>query len=388
MYFDDRERLQDFEGQNIFRRQNNRNPWIISLSNEKRSAVDKLLGYNFKSASKLTDEEVEEETLRWVVDTDIVVAENNKESASDGIESYILGTSVKYDSIKDLLVASSCHSTLESLAFLWNAIADALEDAMSSPSFSSSQSSKSAKLIVFSKAESLWNYDTIVTMLEAIQIAQPLLPTQFRLQLDLFHPDYKHSPRMWSPQYHSPFPTVGFTIKAKKPQSIDEFDIDMLRSKLDVLFQSGDAARKDDHSSSKDHGQVLYDCQNWVKEEYEREKSTEAEFSSSDADEMSIDWIVHSERSPFQLYRTVWNAALNLAVGHKCASIIIEPFLDSHTLYRVAVTVNAALKRLDIPVRVTNVFHPSTRLQTVNSEHETRPPYGMIQLSPTTPSSQ
>jgi hypothetical protein len=392
MYFDDHERSQDLEGRNIFPRQNDENPWIISLSNEKRLAVEKFIGYNPKSASKLTDEHVEEETLRWVVDTDIVLTADDEDSSSDSIKSDMKRTAdrqqvtgVKYDSIKDLLVASSCYSTLQSLTFLWNAIADALEDEISSPAVSSSQSSNSVKLIVFPKSESLWNYDTLVNMIEAIQIAQPLLPAQVDLRLDLFHPDYKRSPKMWSPHWHSPFPTVGLTIKAKKRPSNDELDIDIIRGKLDVLFQSGDATREDDQSSSEDHPQILEDCQYWMNMEYERENTKQVEFSRSYVNEVNIDWIVQNRGSPFQLYRTVWNAALNLSLDKKNVSIIIDPFLDSHTLHRVAVTVNAALKRLDIPVRITQVYHPFTRPPTGNCEYKTRPPHGMIQLSPIRP---
>jgi len=384
MYFDDRERLQDLKGRStkpILGNVNDENPWIISLSNEKRLAVEKFLGYNPKSASKLTDQQVEEETLRWVVDTGIVLVADEEEESSDSIEIDMQGTAdrqrmttSKYDSMKDLLVASSCHSTLESLTFLWNAIADALEDEISSPPFSSSQPLNSFKLIVFPKAESLWNYDTLVTILEAIQITQPLLPTQFDLRLDLFHPDFKNSPRMWSPQWHSPFPTVGFRIKAKNKPTIDELDIDIIRGKLDVLF-----TRKDAQISSEDYSQVLEDCRYWVNMEYEKGKNKQGEFSRSFVDKVKIDWIVQSRGSPFQLYKTVWNSALNLSSDHESACIIIDPFLDSHTLYRVAVTVNAALKRLEIPVRIIQVFHPFIRSTTNGT---TRPPYGMIQLSP------
>lgn len=383
MYFDDHERLRDSEGRELFPLQNLDNPWISSLSNEKRLAVQKFIGYNLMTASKITDDQIEEETLRWLIDTNVLAADDGE--CSDDIDRDGMQgdsdrrwrTSVKYDSIKDLLVASSCNSTLESLTFLWNAIAYTLEDAMSSPTSPSAQSSESVKLIVFPKSETLWDYDAIVTMLEAIQIAKPLLPSQFDLRLDLFHPDYKHSPRMWSPQWHSPFPTVGLVIKPKNEPSIDELDIEAMRSKLDVLFKSGDATSIDDQRSVENHPQVLEDCQKWVKKEHEREISKEF----GDVNEANIDWIVQSRGSPFQLYRTVWNSVQNLSAGNRRAAIICEPSLDSHTLRRIAVTVNAALKKMNIPVRITEVYHPFTKRASGNSELNTRPPCGMIQLS-------
>eukprot|EP00534_Pseudo-nitzschia_fraudulenta_P002122 CAMPEP_0201128254 /NCGR_PEP_ID=MMETSP0850-20130426/33111_1 /ASSEMBLY_ACC=CAM_ASM_000622 /TAXON_ID=183588 /ORGANISM="Pseudo-nitzschia fraudulenta, Strain WWA7" /LENGTH=417 /DNA_ID=CAMNT_0047397375 /DNA_START=51 /DNA_END=1304 /DNA_ORIENTATION=+ len=387
MYFDDRERLDDVEGK-LRKPMFGNNQWIMSLSNEKRLAVEKFLGYNQKTASKLTDEQVEEETLRWVVDTDIILAADDDDaSSSDNTNIDVEGnadrqrvTFIKYGGIKDLLVASSCNSTLQSLTFLWNAIADALEDEISSLSTSSSSSSNPVKLIVFPKSEALWNYDNIVTMLEAIKIALPLLPTKFNLRLDLFHPDFKHSPRMWSPQWHSPFPTVGFTIKAKKETSIDQMDLDIIRGKLDVLFQSVDATCNA-QNSSEDTKQILEDCQSWLQTEHGRKRAADPtiqEYSNKD----DVDWIVDSRGSPFQLYRTLWNSVLSLSTCDKSASLVIDPVLDSHTLHRVAVTVNAALKRLDLPVRISEVFHPFAKSAPTKNKHKTRPPYGMIQLSP------
>ena len=381
MYFDDHERLRDSEGEELFPLQNLDNSWINSLSNEKCSAVQKFIGYNPTSASKLTDDQIEEETLRWLIDTNILSTDDVDSTSNDSESDNVQGdserqwrASVKYDSIKDLLVASSCDSKLESLTFLWNIIANTLEEQMSS------QCQESVKLAVFPRSESLWNYDDIVTILEAIQIAKPLLPSEFDLRLDLFHPDYKHSPKMWSPQWHSPFPTVGLTIKAKKEASVEEFDIDAMRSKLDVIFQSGDASSQDDQRFvENDAQQILEDCMKWV-----TVKSSQNEFN-----EANIDWTVQSQGSPFELYRTVWNSVLNLSAGENRTAIICDPFLDSHTLHRVAITVNAALKKLNIPVRVTQVYHPFARRSfDGKNEYQTRPPCGMIELSPAAPKSR
>ena len=394
MYFDDRERLEDFEGrlskpqiEGIFSSKNVNNPWTISLSQEKRLAMEKFLGYNAKSASVLTDEQVEEETLRWVVNTDIVISAEGEDSSNSitssrpEIDRQRIST-IQYDGIKDLLVASSCSSKLESLAFLWNTIADTFEGEISSQSSPFSKSKNSVKLIVFPNSEFLWDYDAMVTMLESIQITQQLLPTQFDLRLDLFHPNYKHSPRMWSPEWHSPFPTIGLLIKAKQSQRSDELDIERVKSKLDILFQSGDAAERNTECSSKDRNEILADSQFWLKMEYESEKTTSVKSSGTTCDMTDIDWIVQSQASPLQLYRTIWSAASNLVLDHNRTLIIVDPFLDSYTLYRVAITVNAALKRLDIPFRVSQVYHPFTKLTTSKHNYSTRPPYGMIQFMP------
>lgn len=390
MYFDDRERLEDFE--EIFRKpimgsslfpQKDQNSWVDTLSNEKFMAIEKFLGFNPKSASKLTDEQIEEETLRWVVDTDIVLSAEEEKSSdisrNDETETKDRQrvSTIKYDRIKDLLVASSCHTTLESLTFLWNAIADAFEEQLS-PSSSTSVSSNSIKLIVFPKSDSLWNYDTIVTMLKAIQIAKPLLPSQFDLRLDLFHPNFKHSPRMWSPQWHSPFPTIGLTIKATQASSIDDFDLEKIRGKLDILFESGDAVQRNYGSSGEDSHQILAGSKDW----FESEMTVHVKSNGTNDDKAIVDWTVQSQESPFRLYKTIWDAALRLSTGQDSTSIIVDPFSDSYTLHRVAVTVNAALKRLDIPVRISQVNHPFEKPTAGSHKYTQRPPYGMIQLVP------
>lgn len=375
MYFDDCERSKDItEGlqKSIYESiipQNNNNPWIISRSDEKLEALERFLGFNPTTVSKLTDEQIEEETLRWVVNTEIIASDDYDDPRN---RQHL--ASVQYESIHDLLVASSRDSTLECMTFLWNTIAQELDEKSSASVKSSSPNS--VKLIVFPNAKSLWDYDTMVTMLEAIQIAKPLLPSDLEVQLDLFHPDFKHSPRMWSPQWHSPFPTVGVLVKKKQQESIDDVDVDTVRSKLDILFQSIDATREDSqpHVQDEDRAQIIQECQSWLQQE---------SFEDKAADTTDLDWAVQTVGSPYQLYKSVWNSALALSSNGADSSVVIDPVLDSRTLYRVAVTVNASLMKLDIPVRITQVHHPYAAAgSSSRSKQQQRPPYGMIQLSP------
>lgn len=380
MYFDDCERSKDVtEGlqksiyESLFP-QNAAAPWIISRSDEKHEALERFLGFNPKTVSKLTDEQIEEETLRWVVNTEIIASSEDDDDDDPRNRQHL--ASVQYESIHDLLVASSRDSTLECMTFLWNTIAQELEEKTSA---SVKSSPNSVKLIVFPNAKSLWDYDTMVTMLEAIQIAKPLLPSDLEVQLDLFHPDFKHSPRMWSPQWHSPFPTVGIRVKKKQQESIDDVDVDTVRSKLDILFQSIDATREDSqpHVQDEDPTQIIQECQSWLQASSEDE-------AAATTDESDFDWTVQTLGSPFQLYKSVWNSALALSSNGAKASVVVDPVLDSRTLYRVAVTVNAALMKLDIPVRITQVHHPyaAAGSSSQSKPQQQRPPYGMIQLSP------
>jgi len=402
MHFDDHERLIDMGSFEDGASYGGNNQWISSLSEEKYLALEMLLGYNSKSASNLTDEKIEEETLRWAIDTGIVCTGDNDELTTDKYNNdeitesftqvpYYRWKNSRYDYIKDLQL-SSCSSTVQCLNFLWNGIADTLELKMSELSYiqtSPSSAESSIKLIVFPRSKDLWDYDIMVTILEAIQLSKPLLPSQFDLHLDLFHPDYKHSPRMWSPEFHSPFPTVAVRISSntKNSQSVDEdeieIDLDTMRDRLNAIFRSVDATRGCVQNTVEDHELVLKKCQDWLSRvEHKRKKSHKVDPTSrGHLDLNNIDWTVQTGRYPFQLYKTLWNSVLTLSsLSTDRVSVVIDPYLDSYTLHRVAITVNAALKRLGIPVCINQVFGPDSPAG--HSGSKIRPPYGMIQLSP------
>jgi hypothetical protein len=153
-----------------------------------------------------------------------------------------------------------------------------------------------------------------------------------------------------------------------------EIDIDATRAKLDAIFQSMDANR-DYHirniptkpeTNDIDHERILHECLSWY-------HASVASNNNGD----DVDWTIQTNKEPYQLYKTLWNTILTLAPEDDKSSssssptMVVVPSLDSHTLHRVAVTVNAALIRLNIPVRVTQLYTPSKSS-----------PYGIIQLSP------
>jgi hypothetical protein len=391
-----------------------------SQSEEKRLALDRLVGYNAKSSSILSDEKVEEETLRWAVDTNLVWtgeeedddddvdSDNDNDGNNEAITRTRLSSlspdrkvhSAKYECIKDLRVASSCTTTLDCLTLLWEVLVDILEreratesqhhhqqqQQQSYPSSAddSTRSGNAVHLIVFPKSDPLWNYDTMAKMLTAIQISKPFLPSELELKIDLFHPSYKNSPKMWSPETHSPFPTVGLSISEKSFPSIEKMDVDAFRKKLNIIFQSVDAiphnhVRSSRKATEDDHQQILKEVQLWW---FGSQAQT--------VTQTNIEWMVQSHDRPFQLYNTLWNTIRTMTGGtgqlDTPVAMIVVPSLDSHTLQRVAVTVNVALRRLDIPVRITQVYRPQTADRSLSSTTTLNPssstPYGMIQLSP------
>jgi hypothetical protein len=178
MYFDDCERhgVEEWEpwlnNDSLESSQKSPSPWRHPIGEEKRSALDRYLGYNQESTSALSIEEIEEATLIWAVDCDIVGVSDDE---SDNQES-----KCKYSSISDLLVASKCSTVTDCLAVVWTIVAKLFEKG------TTSEDGEGVQLIAFPKA--LWEYETMVTMLDTIEICKPLLPSNTRLKIDLFHP--------------------------------------------------------------------------------------------------------------------------------------------------------------------------------------------------------
>jgi hypothetical protein len=395
MYFDDCERrppfVEDWEG--WLPELNSRVSWTTSRAKAKHQAIQQLLGYNFESASQLSIDQVELETLQWVADCNIVWAPDDYD---DDPETTIVPTGTatttntsRYASVADLIVASNCHSNVDCLAFLWDQIAKMLER----------QELNSVYMIVFPNATSLWDYDGMVTTLQALAISKPLLPVPLQnLQLDLFHPDYKHSPRMWSPEMHSPFPTLGLSIqKTQPPQkyptlsdnprtnsesvlNVDD-ELETARSRLESLFANIDA---DDNFSTRlremnmDPRAILKECISW------RNKKAMAKGAQLDDEES---WVVDTHVEPFQLYASLWLVVQRLqeavvqqtdagTVVSSPSMMLVVPNLDSYTTKRVAITVNVALQRLQSTVRVSDIFYPTASLNDPRNA-----PYAMIQVS-------
>mmetsp|Transcript_19750 Transcript_19750/g.47711 ORF Transcript_19750/g.47711 Transcript_19750/m.47711 type:complete len:546 (+) Transcript_19750:96-1733(+) len=424
----------------------------MTFSQEKLLALDTLLGYNPTSASQLSDISVEEETLRWAVDTNVVWSpdedyeEEDYKEDEDTSGHKASSPSAKYDKIQDLLVASECQTTLDSLVYFWRMLADTLSSSVNSekdsPSSSSSSSSAdgttaattttTTKLVVFPQTESLWDYDQSVLLLQAIEICKPwFLPIDTTLRLDLFHPQYKYSPRMWSQETHSPFPTVGVVVGSSQPrregqetkehplssplkQIVDNPVIDMeaTKAKLNALFESVDAVAPTSstrsqripttttcqQSSSENiksrRQEIIEETRMWLSDTQQQEDCHRYCKNGHD-DSSSEAWKVETETDPVQLYKTLWESIQSLVSSSAAAAaaqasqtndkdtkvaavVIIAPLFDGHTIHRVAVTVNAALKKLKIPVCVTRVNHPSS--STEKQQTDTAP-YGLIELS-------
>lgn len=365
MYFDDCERnpfVEEWES--WLPELRSRVSWTTSRTVAKKEAIDRLLGYTPESASKLSREQVEDETLQWAVDCNVIWADDEEGTTEN---STISGITSRYSTISDLLVASDCKSTVEALAFLWSLVANLLEN----------KELNSVHVVVFPNATSLWDYDTVVMLLQAIAIAKPLLPAQMQnVHFDLFHPSYKNSPRMWSPQMHSPFPTVGLSINDHISLNSDssknwdfEDQLDIYKSRLEALFASIDA---DDEFNNRlreenvDPRQILATCQSWA-------------FKMGISNHLPPScWVVDEHNQPFQLYASLWSIIQKMesSTNQLEPIMIAMPNVDAYTVKRLAITINAALQRLQSNVRVSNIFYP-----TAAPEDPRNAPCTLIQLS-------
>lgn len=356
---------------------------FTTRSDSKLQAMERLLGYNEDSTASLSAEQIEDETLTWAVDNNVIWAGDDEQDdeALQRLDRRKAITS-KYDSISDLIVASECKSTIDALAFLWELFARLMDN----------QELNSVYMVVFPNVSALWQYDVMVTLLQALKISQPLLPVQMQnVRLDLFHPRYKNSPRFLSPAMHSPFPTIGLSIQSE-PSTVshsvslvgtpsnDNFadDLDAARFRLEALFASLDAddrVAKRLSEENMDTTNVLAECQRWALSRDDRYEHSKAE------------WQIEQGTEPFQMYKKIWSAIRKFqatSCDQKPMSIpatttmIVAPRFDYHTTKRIAITVNAALRRLDSPIRIVDIFHPSS------SSHARISPYAIIQLQGTT----
>jgi hypothetical protein len=344
MYFDDCERKDIEELKNLSA------SWSTPFSEEKQKALASHLGYNYESANDLTVDKVEEETLVWAIDSDVVSVGDCEESNPGNC---------KFRSFSDLIIASNCATVTNCMALVWKELERLFQMDIAS------HDDDSVYMIVFPKTKALWEYDTMVTMLQAIEICKALLPSHVDLIFDCFHPDYKNSPRMLSPQSHSPFPTIGIRMVQNKDDYQDVDDINSTRDKLQVLFDSVDAVHSVGSQAKEEINpeNVIFAVQEWMKE------------SKVIQMDDKIDYNIEMQKEPYQIWKALWASIEAFSYSTlSSSSLVVTPFLDAHTCHRIAVTVNAALKRFDSGVQIEHVFHPG------NKEKNRNAPHGIIHI--------
>lgn len=318
---------------------------------------------------------------------------------SDEIQS-----NAKYGSIASVSVAS-CTTIVGCLARLWDAIVELVENIPEEE-----ENIDTIHLVAFPRATDLWDYDQMSTLMMACEFAkqQVLLQSSVgkndemvELTLDLFHPKYKNSPKLWSPDKHSPFPTAGIQVKRREgknaatasssfgqiPKSISTLE------QLESLFLSAPALHTHDdddfafptmNSTSNSPGipasryidgssDVLRGCNDWMKQYCKEHPKYSLKFQNSN-DLRSFDWVFASPEVAedddedrngavtnfadynYFLYKTLWATLRDMErqfsngngkSAMKTRMIVAEQYHDTaENFQRFAVTINAALRRL------------------------------------------
>ena len=374
MYFDDCSRLEDAEEGFVIGVSKSKAPHVPWVPNEKLQAVRDLLGYTAQSALTLEPEQVEEAMLQWAIDTNIV--DYSEEQPEEDTAAPATGTGsgtprAKFDSISELSIAP-CSETIACLAYVWEHLASLLDQQHPEAAAAMIPAAKnSVHLMAFPNATALWNYDVMLTMMQAVHVSKPLLrghheEEEYTLQLHLFHPDFKHSPTMWSPEMHAPFPTAGISLVKKTVTQQPTFQMDATRSKLEAMFQQKAATT---HTSVPPPtlSQVWDSCQPWIiQSNSQHPTTTQQQYVLLDSSNKKHHW-----------FAKVWSALSTLQRGHSLW--VVGPSADDmprfSTWRQWAIVMNAALKRLTSgTMQIVQVAHPRA------PQSHRQSPYPVIQI--------
>jgi hypothetical protein len=358
MYFDDCSRLEDAEDfvlpVGVFNLKAPHIPWV---PNEKLQAMRDFLGYTAQSALKLEPEQVEEAILQWAIDTNIVDYSEEEDTPSTPATGSTMPRA-KFDSITDLSIAP-CTEVIDCLAYFWEHIASLLDHPEAIPA-------NSVHLIAFPNATALWNYDVMLTMMQAVQVSKPLLRhEEYTLQLHLFHPDFKHSPKLWSPETHAPFPTAGISLAKKTSKQHPTFQMDATRSKLEAIFQKGAATPQTKSVPPPPTlEQVWESCQPWI-----------IHSNLQDEEHPITQHALLNSNKKHHWFATVWSALSALQPGQSILVVGPADMPRFSTWRKWAIIMNVALQRLtDGRMQIAQVAHPNA----LQSHRQS--PYPVIQI--------
>lgn len=235
----------------------------------------------------------------------------------------------------------------------------------------SAQSAEHIYFAVFPNCQDLYDYTTMFNFMTTMEFSKELcLHLGNRFSLTLFHPKFKNSPRLLSPERHSPFPCAGLQfgepphlanrttatmatttttptppkIKPKKMLLV-QLDLDEQRKQFEVLFNSAAASGGDEDDSieplSDFYGEELVDSlsksfqheeqlrredlpkstvkgmlQSWIMQnrytdDAQRQQNRALQFIDTVADEP---WIISEHEIAEKAYADIWKAISDLYI--------------------------------------------------------------------------
>jgi len=382
-----------------------------NCNQEKLEALRHLMGYDAKAARELTTKQVKKTTKRWAQRTGVI-------GSYQGLYQNSLGMSV-----------CRSNTTIDALAKVWQVIAT-LSKQNEQRLNPRSGDGDSVYLITFPDCKDLYTYQNLCVLAKAIEMTKNddcrLLP----FTLGLFHPNYKGSPRMFSPERHSPFPSIGieFLEPSKEPpmnKAFEEnlkagnFGIEQVpddkfapvyneeRQQLESLFNSAAAPDVDGQQQQQQEEEeerevvvteeeAIQATNRWMVENrevifsmVESEDNEALRFMDSIGDRWNVSRAARVE----DIYAGIWAAAKELQEEaqqqqqqqqqHSISRMFVSTkfcAFNAPKWRQVAIVVNAALKRLSKGKMFVEMFHPEYVFGEEQYNQFRRSPFAMIQI--------
>mmetsp|Transcript_625 Transcript_625/g.983 ORF Transcript_625/g.983 Transcript_625/m.983 type:complete len:420 (+) Transcript_625:70-1329(+) len=332
---------------------------------EAKASVDKMemiksriIGYNAASASQLTRKEVKKKTRDWIKKSGTI-------GQMEGTELFENLAGIKVCRESDIV---GC------IAYFWRII---VKDILQ---VDRDGRDHSVYMVVFPNCKALYTYDNLKLLNQAITLGSEIcMYLGSEVSLTLFHPSYKNSPKMFSPERHSPFPTSGVQFRPNKnlmrelPKD-NTLYVDKQRIYLERIFNSaagsspfeetGSASlKKEDNLNIGTPDAIIKMTQEWLDDnKYIENKDANQALKYM---ETTSGWFVSKAIMAEEAYADVWGIIYQLlkqpSEQDVISAILVAP---SFSLYnavewrKFAITINAALKRTTEGKMKLELFHP------------------------------
>jgi len=371
---------------------------LIRRRLDAKAALDKMkmmkehiLGYNAKSAMHLKRKKINKLTRKWMRKSGTV-------GKLEGDELFNDLAGIKVCSQKNII---GC------IAFLWRTIVNDIlhEDPQ--------DHSRSVYMVVFPYCHLLYSYEEHVLLNQIIDLGSDLcsyLGTDY--SLTMFHPHYKNSPKMFSPERHSPFPTSGLRFQPNPKDSYDDDELtyggnslylESQKLSLERIFNSAAA------SAPNNYGEPEYNLQELSGEEARRlkvpllEQGLVLKITKQWFDEdnqfnaTANSWFVSKATCAEEAYADTWGIIYQLYKLQQeqqeqnfdeeiTAATLVAPGFNKYNFpqwRKFAITINAVLKRVKQDPKITlELFHPeyAGKNDSERSDFHRRTPFPTLQI--------
>jgi len=188
------------------------------LQDDKQAMIRKFLtGYNARSASELTHKEIKRQTKFWSKESGVVRSRKYNYFGDDVLYDDVLGTSI-----------SNSTTLMGCLGDMWSFVTRDIIDAYAETEYKTAQhrwalrrkndkynkkplrGSSHVFFCVFPHCPEAYDYKTFTMLVAALEFCKDLCVYMGKeFSVTLFHPKFKNSPSLLSPERHSPFPTIA-----------------------------------------------------------------------------------------------------------------------------------------------------------------------------------